>query len=109
LGFKDNIIQYLKNSDLQVISSLSEGLPITLIEGLLYCPIIISTPVGGIKEVIHKDFLIDINNFSQKINDIYLHYGKEVEDFALKHDSMKEKFNFDNYKKELIDYYKGFN
>lgn len=107
LGFKDNIIQYLKNSDLQVISSLSEGLPITLIEGILYCPIIISTPVGGIKEVIHKDFLIDIDNFSQKINEIYLNYDNAVEDFALKHNSIKEKFNFDNYKKELVDYYKG--
>jgi glycosyltransferase involved in cell wall biosynthesis len=107
LGFKDNIIQYLKNSDLQVISSLSEGLPITLMEGLLYCPIIISTPVGGITEVIHKDFLVEIDNFSQKINDICLNYDDTVKNFALKHDAMKEKFRFDTYESELISYYKG--
>jgi glycosyltransferase involved in cell wall biosynthesis len=105
LGFKDNIIQYLKNSDLQVISSLSEGLPITLIEGILYCPIVISTPVGGITEVIHKDFLVEIDNFSQKINDIYLNYDDMVKNFTLKHDAMKEKFRFDTYESELISYY----
>ncbi len=105
LGFKDNIIQYLKNSDLQVISSISEGLPITLIEGLLYCPIIISTPVGGIKEVIHEDFLAKIDDFSQKINYTYLNYNESIKNFALKHNSIKERFRFDTYESELFSYY----
>jgi glycosyltransferase involved in cell wall biosynthesis len=109
LGFRDNIIQQLKDSDLQVLSSISEGLPITLIEGILYSSVIISTPVGGIKEVIDKDFLIGIENFSEKISDIYLNYERYIEDFKIKHNLMKEKFNFDNYILELINYYKGFN
>lgn len=109
LGFRDNIIQYLKNCDLQVISSVSEGLPITLIEGILYSSVIISTPVGGIKEVLNKDFLIDINNFSKKINDVYLNYENYVNNFSLKHNTIKEKFNFDNYILELMNYYKGLN
>ena len=109
LGFRDNIIQQLKDSDLQVLSSISEGLPITLIEGILYSSVIISTPVGGIKEVIDKDFLIGVENFSEKISDIYLNYERYIEDFKIKHNLMKEKFNFDNYILELINYYKGFN
>lgn len=107
LGFRDNIVQYLKDCDLQVISSLSEGLPITLIEGILYSSVIISTPVGGIKEVINKDFLVDIDDFSKKISNIYSNYESYVENFKAKHNLMKEKFNFDNYILELINYYKG--
>ena len=109
LGFRDNIIQQLKDSDLQVLSSISEGLPITLIEGILYSSVIISTPVGGIKEVIDKDFLIGIEKKKKKISDIYLNYERYIEDFKIKHNLMKEKFNFDNYILELINYYKGFN
>ena len=107
LGFKDNIPQYLKNSDLQVISSLTEGLPLTLLEGIMNSSIIISTPVGGIVEVLDKDYLLEINNFSNKINEIHLDYEHSCEDFKIKHKQFKQKFDFNNYSENLRNYYKG--
>lgn len=106
LGFTDDIVAQLVKSDLQVISSSSEGLPIVLIEGVLYGSVIISTPVGGIVEIIDKNFLTNIDNFSKKINDIYLNYDKALQDFRLKHNPIKEKFNLNNYITELMSYYK---
>ena len=107
LGFKNNIPEYLASSHLQVISSLTEGLPLTLLEGIMNSPVIISTPVGGIVEVLDKDYLVKIENFSSKITEIYNNYQNICEDFKSKHEHFKEKFDFNDYSKNLIEYYKG--
>jgi glycosyltransferase involved in cell wall biosynthesis len=52
LGLKENVADYLANADALVISSSFEGMPLVMLEALsLGCPII-STPVGGIPDVI---------------------------------------------------------
>lgn len=106
LGFKEDIPMYLKDSHIQVISSLSEGLPLTLLEGIMNSSIIISTPVGGIVEVLDNDYLLKIKDFSKKIDRIYNNYEFYCNDFKLKHEHLKNKFNFDEYSKELIAYYR---
>ena len=108
LGFKNNIPEYLVSSHLQVISSLTEGLPLTLLEGIMNSSIIISTPVGGIVEVLDKDYLVKIEDFSTKITEIYNNYEIICQDFKSKHEHFKEKFDFNDYSKNLIEYYKGF-
>ena len=107
LGFKNNIPEYLASSHLQVISSLTEGLPLTLLEGIMNSPVIISTPVGGIVEVLDKDYLVKIEDFSTKISEIYNNYENICEDFKLKHEHFKQKFDFNDYSKNLIEYYKN--
>uniref|UniRef100_UPI004047AFD3 glycosyltransferase n=1 Tax=Aliarcobacter sp. TaxID=2321116 RepID=UPI004047AFD3 len=107
LGFKNNIPEYLANSQLQVISSLSEGLPLTLLEGIMNSSVIISTPVGGIVEVLNKHYLVSIEDFSTKITEIYKNYESICDDFKSKHEHLKKKFDFDSYSKNLIKYYKG--
>ena len=106
LGFKNNIPDYLASSHLQVISSLTEGLPLTLLEGIMNSSVIISTPVGGIVEVLDKDYLIKIEDFSSKITKIYNNYENICEDFKSKHEHLKQKFDFNDYSKKLIEYYK---
>lgn len=107
LGFKNNIPEYLASSHLQVISSLTEGLPLTLIEGIMNSSVIISTPVGGIVEVLDKDYLVKIEDFSTKITQIHKNYENICIDFKSKHEHLKQKFDFNDYSKSLIEYYKG--
>ena len=45
--------------------------------------VIISTPVGGIVEVLDKDYLVK-RNFSSKITEIYNNYENICEDFKIK-------------------------
>lgn len=52
LGEKDNVIDYLKCSDAFCLTSLYEGLPISLLEALSCGVTPICTPVGGISDVI---------------------------------------------------------
>jgi glycosyltransferase involved in cell wall biosynthesis len=52
LGLKENVQDYLKDADALIIWSSFEGMPLVMLEALsLGCPII-STPVGGIPDVI---------------------------------------------------------
>lgn len=52
LGEKHNVQDYLKYSDAFCLSSLYEGMPITLIEALEYGCVPLSTPVSGITDLI---------------------------------------------------------
>lgn len=52
LGGKNNIADYLSIADGFCLSSVSEGMPISLIEAMSVGCIPICTPVGGIKEMI---------------------------------------------------------
>jgi glycosyltransferase involved in cell wall biosynthesis len=54
LGVRDNIGDYLYHSDIFCLSSLFEGLPITLIEAMSLGKVCLSTPVGGIPDVIEN-------------------------------------------------------
>lgn len=54
LGEKENATDYLFKADFFVLSSLVEGLPITLLEALATGCIPISTPVGGVPEIVNQ-------------------------------------------------------
>ena len=55
LGVKNNICDYLLNADFFILSSLWEGLPISLLEAISCGVIPISTPAGGIPDVISDE------------------------------------------------------
>lgn len=79
LGTKNNICDYLLNSDFFILSSSWEGLPISLLEAMSCGVIPICTPAGGIPNIItsnklgylSKDFSLD--SFETIIQDAYLH------------------------------------
>lgn len=55
-GMKKNVEKYLDCSDLLLLISRDEGLPISIIEGLMYGLPVITTPVGGIPELIENGY-----------------------------------------------------
>ena len=94
LGEKKNIGDYLYYSDYFVLTSLVEGLPLSLLEAMSFGVIPITTPAGGIKDVIQnningfispsfdeKDFLATIiraiNHYSINKADIIKEYKEK--------------------------------
>lgn len=73
-GFKDDLSTDYNNSDVVVLISRSEGLPLSLLEAMSYQKPIIASNVGGISEIIDEGssgFLIgnkDVNGLAKKID-----------------------------------------
>ena len=83
VGFKENVQDYLYSSDLQIISSLSEGFSLSMIEGVFYAPMLISTRVSGCTEILSDNLLYDVKDLSTKIVDISENYDKYSNSFQL--------------------------
>lgn len=105
-GFSKEIPQILASSHLQVISSFKEGLPIILLEGIFYSPIVISTPVGGIVEILDCNFLAKQSELGYLIDKVYKNYEFWVMEFENKHSKFKDKLTFSNYISNLQKFYK---
>lgn len=79
LGEKHNVQDYLLCSDAFCLSSLYEGMPITLIEALAYGCVPLSTPVSGVTDLIRNgengfvsaDFTL--HSFVQMLNNFIVH------------------------------------
>ena len=104
-GFCDDVAVALTASHLHVISSRKEGFPVILIEGIFYSPVLISTRVGGIPEILDEEFLYNVENLSDKIYEIYTEYEKFVRDFFKKHVGFRDILRLQNYITFLKKYY----
>ena len=104
-GFCDDVAAVLSTSHLHVISSRKEGFPVILIEGIFYSPVLISTRVGGISEILSEEFLYEAADLSAKIDEIYRTYGKYARAFAQKHAGLKQTLTLQNYISSLKNYY----
>jgi sugar transferase (PEP-CTERM/EpsH1 system associated) len=65
LGARDDIEQILSQTDIFVLSSIAEGIPMTILEAMSAKTPIVATRVGGIPEVVEdskEGFLVDKNN-----------------------------------------------
>lgn len=104
-GFCDDVAAALSASHLHVISSRKEGFPVILIEGIFYSPVLISTRVGGISEILSEEFLYEAADLGAKIDEIYRTYGKYARAFAQKHAGLKQTLTLQNYISSLKNYY----
>jgi glycosyltransferase involved in cell wall biosynthesis len=105
LGAKWNVMDYLSASDAFCLSSLSEGMPISLIEALACGCIPVCTPVGGIVNTIEhgvtgflsrsvseedyleavREFIINKNNIDRKRLINYYHNNFSIEQCSNKY------------------------
>ena len=77
LGRKSNAIDYLSLSDVFILPSLYEGMPISLIEAMYNKCFAICSPVGGMINVINKNNGYLLKGYSQQdIKEGILHYLK---------------------------------
>jgi glycosyltransferase involved in cell wall biosynthesis len=90
--------EFLSNSDILLLPSYKEGMPISILEAVSHSLPIISTNISGIPEIVINNFngfLLapgDISGFVQKI--IYLYNNKEVlENFRLNNTVIVKNFD----------------
>ena len=54
MGFREDIASLLSAMDIYVMSSLSEGMPLSILEAMSASKPIVSTNVGGVSEVVNN-------------------------------------------------------
>ena len=70
IGFRENGIDYMNDFDLLLLTSNWEGVPITILEAIELNIPILSTEVGGIKEIIGESSVFnEMENISDRINE----------------------------------------
>lgn len=107
LGFRKDIPQLMKNADMVVMSSHSEGFSLVMVESIFYANLFVSTRVSGATEVLEEKFLFDEFNFSQKLNDIYRNYTIFKENYLILTKKIQNKFLLEHIAKEHILYYQS--
>jgi len=70
LASRELIRKQLDQADLFILTSRQEGLPRVLIESMARSLVCIATNVGGVKELIAKDFIIERDNKDQLVETI---------------------------------------
>jgi glycosyltransferase involved in cell wall biosynthesis len=81
-GYRDKAHNYIKLMNIFVISSLTEGMPISLLEAMAAEVPVISTAVGGIPEVLDQGragLLVPVNNsevLAEKLEELILNQEK---------------------------------
>ena len=105
LGFRKDIPTIINSSDLVVMTSLSEGFSIVMIESIFYAKVFISTKVSGCKDVLSSKLLIEDFNIASKIDEVIDNYQEFMCEFSELRNKYKDKFTLENISKEYLDYY----
>lgn len=107
LGFRNDIPQLMKNAEMVVMSSHSEGFSLVMLESIFYGNLFVSTKVSGATEVLDERFLFDGLNLSDKLNDVYRNYMIYKEEYVNLTNELQKKFLLENIAKEHIIYYES--
>ena len=110
-GFVKDVSFYLKESNILILPSLHEGLPYSLLEGMLNQNLILANNIPGIDDLIkngHNGFLINENNSENYISLINEYLNNKIEIKRMLHNSLKVLTKYDR-SKFMLDYSKFLN
>ena len=113
LGARDDIAQILANTDVFVLSSIAEGIPMTILEAMSGKTPIVATRVGGIPEVVDdakEGFLVEKSNPAALANGL-LRYINQPELIVKHGDNARakvlKKFNEKHMVQAYLEQYKA--
>jgi sugar transferase (PEP-CTERM/EpsH1 system associated) len=106
-GARSDIANLLSNADVFVLSSIAEGIPMTVLEGMASSLPVISTNVGGLPELITNNingYLVDKQNIEQ-LSLAMENYIKHPE-LIIRHGKQARCFIEDNFSEQnMVDQY----
>jgi glycosyltransferase involved in cell wall biosynthesis len=108
VGFRNDTIDIIANSDLFVISSLKEGMPYVLIESLLVKTPVVSTDVSDMKHILPQQYVVNVEDdkaLLEAILDIKENYQKIQEKYRESFEFAQEHFRFDYMVKSVTSVY----
>jgi glycosyltransferase involved in cell wall biosynthesis len=94
LGYRSDINLICNQSHIFVLPSLWEGLPISLLEAAASGLPVVTTSVGSIPQVVDENsgYFATVNNFAEKMKEVYDNYTEAVVKGKLLRHVVKEKY-----------------
>ena len=109
LGFKNNPYKILSNSKLMLMTSRTEGTPMCALEAMALGVPIVSTPVGGLNDLVENEKTGYLSDFDDEItkNICEILDNKKLRDNLSNNSIFKitKIMNSDLYKNEILKYY----
>ncbi len=106
VGFKENVNDYLFSSNIQIISSISEGFSLAMIEGIFYSSVLLSTKVSGCIDILPDELLYDSDNLTKTIEMVYQNYDRYKDIFANVKKEYLEQLTMQKCKDNYVDVYR---
>jgi glycosyltransferase involved in cell wall biosynthesis len=107
----DRVDEVYKTSDILVLPSYAEGLPMSILEAISYGLPIVSTDVGGISEAVEEGkngYLIvpgDVEALANRLKSLINEYELRISMSKRSLEIAKEKFSVNTLEKQLINIY----
>ncbi len=114
-GHRNDLFDVYSSFDLFLMTSLTEGLPNTVLEAMVLSIPVVSTSVGGVAElVVHNEtgFLSnkgDVNSLSQHVINLLKNEQKMFEFGIAARQRIEKHFSFSQRVKKMEEYYERFN
>ncbi len=111
-GWREDMVEVYSDLDIVVLTSLNEGTPVALIEALAAGTPVVSTDVGGVKDVVVdgvNGFLVgsgDAQALSKRLLDLVYDQKKRSVFGAEGREMVREKFSQHRLVKDIIKLYK---
>lgn len=109
LGIKENVVDYMNDSDIFVLSSNYEGLPLVLLEAMACKLPIISTKVGGVIDIIENNkngIIVEQGNVNEMSYAMIEMYEKSKRDVLSKNAyTESKKYDIKNMVKKYEEFY----
>jgi len=110
-GFRNDVETFYQAMDFMILSSLTEGLPLVVLEAMAHSKPVVSTSVGGVPEVIidgENGYLVQSGNaeaLAEGISRALDQFDQFTEIGQKAHDLIKDKFSFTTHATKLETIY----
>ncbi|WP_109300646.1 glycosyltransferase [Aquimarina sp. AU474] len=108
-GHQDNVADYLRDANCLLITSLWEGMPVSIIEaGASKLPVI-STPVGSIPDFLNDDnaYVSNLDNFHEATISVLTNYNTAIQKAEHLYTLVMDKYDIDAIYKLHVDLYQS--
>jgi glycosyltransferase involved in cell wall biosynthesis len=107
LGFRDDIKSLMQKHDLVVVSSKSEGFSLVILESIINCPLVVSTPVGIAKELLPEELILPFSDYKSRLDYVMRNYIKCFKILDSSRIKMLEGFSLDQAVVKHFNLYKS--
>jgi glycosyltransferase involved in cell wall biosynthesis len=106
LGHREDVAALAASAHVQVVSSRTEGFGLALVEGLLHCDVVLSTPVGVAQEILPDELIVPLDALGERISDVRDRYDSYVALTTKSRETLGDRFSMEKARAGYLEVYR---